>query len=79
MCATGWSCSSRVKRLTAWTSTAITISIGPTRNAAPDDKAVLAQCAILQKELEGLVKAPLVEPFAGPAMLTGRAVGGFLP
>jgi len=45
--------------------------------AAPDDKAVLAQCAILQKELEGLVKAPLVEPFAGPAMLTGRATAVF--
>jgi TldD protein len=45
--------------------------------AAPDDKAVLAQCAVLQKELEGLVKAPLVEPFAGPAMLTGRATAVF--
>jgi predicted Zn-dependent protease len=44
---------------------------------APDDKAVLAQCAILQKEMEGLVKAPLVEPFAGPAMLTGRASAVF--
>jgi TldD protein len=44
---------------------------------APDDKAVLAQCAVLQKELEGLVKAPLVEPFAGPAMLTGRAAAVF--
>lgn len=45
--------------------------------ATPDDKAVLAQCAVLQKELEGLVKAPLVEPFAGPAMLTGRAAAVF--
>ncbi len=45
--------------------------------AAPDDKAVLTQCAVLQKELEGLVKAPLVEPFAGPAMLTGRAAAVF--
>jgi predicted Zn-dependent protease len=44
---------------------------------APDDKAVLAQCAILQKELESLVKAPLVEPFAGPTMLTGRAAAVF--
>ena len=44
---------------------------------APDDKAVLAQCAVLQKELEGLIKAPLVEPFAGPAMLTGRAAAVF--
>jgi predicted Zn-dependent protease len=44
---------------------------------APDDRAVLAQAAILQKEMEGLVKAPLVEPFAGPAMLTGRAAAVF--
>jgi len=46
-------------------------------SAAPDDKTVLAQCAVLQKELEGLIKAPLVEPFAGPAMLTGRASAVF--
>jgi predicted Zn-dependent protease len=45
--------------------------------AAPDDRAVLAQAAILQKEMEGLVNAPLVEPFAGPAMLTGRAAAVF--
>jgi len=45
--------------------------------AAPDDKTVLAQSAVLVKELEGLVKAPLVEPFAGPAMLTGRAAAVF--
>ena len=45
--------------------------------AAPQDNAVLAQCAILQKELEALVKAPLAEPYAGPAMLTGRAAAVF--
>jgi TldD protein len=45
--------------------------------AAPDDKAVLTQCAVLQKELEALVKSPLVEPFAGPTMLTGRAAAVF--
>lgn len=45
--------------------------------AVPDDKAVLAQCAILRKELESLVKAPLAEPYAGPAMLTGRAAAVF--
>ena len=44
---------------------------------APDDKAVLAQCAELQKELEALVKAPLADPYAGPAMLTGRAAAVF--
>jgi len=46
-------------------------------SAQPDDKAVLAQCAVLQKELESLVEAPLVEPFAGPALLTGRAAAVF--
>lgn len=46
-------------------------------SAAPDDKTVLTQCAILQSELESLVKAPLVEPFAGPTMLTGRAAAVF--
>jgi TldD protein len=41
--------------------------------SAPDDKTVLAQEAVIQKELEALIKSPLAEPFAGPAMLTGRA------
>lgn len=45
--------------------------------SAPEDKTVLAQCAILQKELEALSKAPLAEPYAGPAMLTGRAAAVF--
>jgi len=45
--------------------------------SAPDDKTVLAQCAVLQKELESLVQAPLAEPYAGPAMLTGRAAAVF--
>ena len=44
---------------------------------APDDKAVLAQGKVLRKELEGLVAAPLVEPYAGPALLTGRATAVF--
>jgi TldD protein len=44
---------------------------------APDDKTVLAQCQVLRKELEALVQAPLVEPFAGPTMLTGRAAAVF--
>jgi TldD protein len=44
---------------------------------APDDKAVLAQCGVLQKELEALTKAPLADPYAGPAMLTGRAAAVF--
>jgi TldD protein len=44
---------------------------------APDDKTVLAQGQVLRKELEGLVAAPLVEPYAGPALLTGRATAVF--
>jgi predicted Zn-dependent protease len=44
---------------------------------APDDKTVLAQGQVLRKELEALTAAPLVEPFAGPALLTGRATAVF--
>jgi TldD protein len=43
----------------------------------PSDKVVLAQAAQLVKEMEALVKAPLVEPYEGPAMLTGRAAAVF--
>lgn len=45
--------------------------------AAPDDKTVLAEGKVMTKELEDLVAAPLVEPYAGPAMLTGRAAAVF--
>jgi TldD protein len=44
---------------------------------APDDKTVLAEGEVLRKELEALVAAPLVEPYAGPALLTGRATAVF--
>ncbi len=44
---------------------------------APDDKTVLAEGQVLRKELESLVAAPLVEPYAGPALLTGRATAVF--
>ncbi|HVS75073.1 MAG TPA: metallopeptidase TldD-related protein [Candidatus Acidoferrales bacterium] len=43
----------------------------------PDDKAVFAAEATMRKEMEGLVAAPLIEPTAGPAMLTGRAAAVF--
>jgi len=43
----------------------------------PSDKVVLAEAAQLVSEMEALVKAPLVEPFAGPALLTGRAAAVF--
>ncbi len=42
-------------------------------NEAPDDKTVLEQVKTLTHELQALVAAPLVEPYAGPALLTGRA------
>src|SRR5882762_8515501 len=35
------------------------------------------QGQVLRKELESLVAAPLVEPYAGPALLTGRATAVF--
>jgi TldD protein len=44
---------------------------------APNDTAVLKQGQVLRKELEALVAAPLVEPYAGPALLTGRATAVF--
>jgi TldD protein len=44
---------------------------------APDDRTVLAEGQVLRKELEALVAAPLVEPYAGPALLTGRATAVF--
>jgi predicted Zn-dependent protease len=43
----------------------------------PDDQTVLAQAAELVKQMEALIRAPLVEPYAGPAMLTGRAAAVF--
>jgi TldD protein len=46
-------------------------------NGAPDDKTVLAEVKTMTGELEALVKAPLVEPYAGPAQLTGRAAAVF--
>jgi len=46
-------------------------------DGAPDDKTVLAQAKTMTGELEALVAAPLVEPYAGPALLTGRAAAVF--
>jgi predicted Zn-dependent protease len=43
----------------------------------PDEKEVLATVKQLIRETEELGKAPLVEPFAGPAILTGRAAAVF--
>jgi len=44
---------------------------------APSDAAVMARAKEMMKEVELLTAAPLVEPFAGPAMLTGRAAAVF--
>jgi len=44
---------------------------------APDDKTVNDAIQKLIKEAEALDQAPLVEPYAGPALLTGRAAAVF--
>jgi TldD protein len=44
---------------------------------APTDDAVIQRIAELSREIEALDRAPLVEPFAGPVMLTGRAAAVF--
>jgi len=44
---------------------------------APDDKKIMEQARQLIKETEALRKASLVEPFAGPALLSGRAAAVF--
>jgi TldD protein len=45
--------------------------------SAPDDKTVFATIDQLLKETVALDNAPLVDPFAGPALLTGRAAAVF--
>jgi len=44
---------------------------------APDDNAIMKQARQLILEVKALRAAPLVEPFAGPAMLSGRAAAVF--
>jgi TldD protein len=44
---------------------------------APDDKVVFARIQTMTAETEALDKAPLVDPYAGPALLTGRAAAVF--
>ena len=44
---------------------------------APDEKTVSNSIRQLIEETEALDKAPLVEPYAGPALLTGRAAAVF--
>jgi TldD protein len=44
---------------------------------APSDATVLDQVRLLTSQIVALQKAPLVEPFAGPTLLTGRAAAVF--
>src|SRR5271154_560552 len=44
---------------------------------APSDKIVLDRIQVMIQETEALDKAPLVDPYAGPALLTGRAAAVF--
>ncbi len=44
---------------------------------APDDKTVFARIQTMIQETEALDKAPLIDPYAGPALLTGRAAAVF--
>ena len=44
---------------------------------APSEAAVMNQIRILSGQVAALRKAPLVEPFAGPTLLTGRAAAVF--
>ncbi|HYL45599.1 MAG TPA: metallopeptidase TldD-related protein [Candidatus Limnocylindrales bacterium] len=44
---------------------------------APDDKTVLDRVRTMIQETEALDRAALVDPYAGPAMLTGRAAAVF--
>lgn len=43
----------------------------------PDDATVQAAIEKIQKDLLSLLRAPLVEPYVGPAILSGRAAGVF--
>jgi TldD protein len=44
---------------------------------APDEKTVMDSVQQLIRETESLDKAPLADPYAGPALLTGRAAAVF--
>ncbi len=48
-----------------------------TPEGLPDDETVMAAVHGMASDLEGLRTAPLVEPYAGPAILSGRASGVF--
>jgi TldD protein len=43
----------------------------------PDEKTVMDRIDVMTQEVSALRKAPIVDPYAGPAMLTGRAAAVF--
>jgi predicted Zn-dependent protease len=43
----------------------------------PDDKTILAAIERVSSDLNGLLHAPVMDPFVGPAILSGRAAGVF--
>src|SRR5215831_5636604 len=43
----------------------------------PKDAVILAAINRVARDLTGLLKAPVVDPFIGPAILSGRASGVF--
>ena len=46
-------------------------------NRLPDEKTVRAAMAKVERDVLALLQAPVVEPFVGPAILSGRASGVF--
>ena len=49
----------------------------PDINGLPQDKAILSDIESLSGKLGELVKAPLIEPYAGPALMSGEVTGVF--
>ena len=48
-----------------------------TEDGLPDDETVMSTVAQMIKDLKALRVAPVVDPYTGPALLTGRAAGVF--
>ncbi len=51
--------------------------LASTPEGLPDDKAILGTVAKMIADLRALREAPVVEPYTGPAILSGRASGVF--
>jgi TldD protein len=48
-----------------------------TVDGLPDEKQLIAEAREMMRLLAGLRKAPIVDPYSGPAILSGRAAGVF--